>query len=221
MKMKSIFKYLYFNKKERFALFLFLLCMLIISSLHHALKPSFKQVYYEFENPSFNWLDTSKQTNNSDLIKKEHAKKTKPYHPKKLKILKQLSIDINKADSIQFTQLNGIGKVFSSRIVRYRSWLGGFHSKEQLEEVYGIDSNLLARISPNIFVASNSHKKININTDDYKTLAAHPYISYKIAKAIVKYREHHGSYISLSDLKGIPLIDEELFRKIAFYIKLQ
>lgn len=156
--MKSIFKYFYFNKKERFALFLFLLCMLIISSLHHVLKPTFKQVYYEFENQSINWLDTSKQTNNSELIKKDYSKKTKPYHPKKPKIVKQISIDINKADSIQFTQLYGIGKVFSSRIVRYRSWLGGFHSKEQLEEVYGIDSNLLARISPNIYVTSNSHK---------------------------------------------------------------
>jgi DNA uptake protein ComE-like DNA-binding protein len=37
----------------------------------------------------------------------------------------------------------------------------------------------------------------------------------------VKYREHHGVYSSLDELKNIPLIDEQLFRKIAVYLELE
>ena len=38
---------------------------------------------------------------------------------------------------------------------------------------------------------------------------------------MVKYREHHGVYLSLEELKSIPLIDEQLFRKIAVYLELE
>ena len=40
--------------------------------------------------------------------------------------LEHSAININQADSLSFSALNGIGPIFSSRIVRYRNWLGGF-----------------------------------------------------------------------------------------------
>ena len=219
--MKSIFNYFYFNKNERLALFLFLLILLIVNVVYQLLKPSFQQVYYEFDKASPDWLDTASVIQAPEFVKHKTPNRQGNIKPVKPQVSKQLSLDINLSDSLQFTQLHGIGKVFSSRIVRYRNWLGGFHSKKQLLEVYGIDSTLLARISPNIVLASSTLQKININTANYKVLAAHPYISYKMAKSIVKYRDHHGPFKALSDLKGIHLIDEELFRKIAFYIDLE
>ena len=135
--------------------------------------------------------------------------------------LEHSAININQADSLAFSALNGIGPIFSSRIVRYRNWLGGFHSKEQLLDVYGIDSMLFNHILPHLMVSSSDVKKININTANYSSLASHPYITKSIANTIIKYRNHHGNFTSLAELKLIPLIDEDLFRKIAFYLTIE
>ena len=87
--------------------------------------------------------------------------------------------------------------------------------------MYGIDSTLLHTISPFIKLGGDSLSRVNINECSFKDLSSHPYISYKLAKLIVKYREHHGVYSSLEELKNIPLIDEQLFRKIAVYLELE
>ena len=64
----------------------------------------------------------------------------------------------------------------------------------QLLEVYGIDSVLFKQIRPYLLVFTNDVKKININTCSEKDLSSHPYISCKMAKFILKYREHHGVF---------------------------
>ena len=88
-------------------------------------------------------------------------------------------------------------------------------------EVYGIDSTLFIAISPYLQMEGDSLRRVNINDCSMKDLSSHPYISYKLAKLMVKYREHHGAYSSLEELKKIPLIDEQLFRKIAVYLELE
>jgi competence protein ComEA len=216
--MNSIFKFLYFNKNERIALFVFL-CILVSFTVGFRLfnKPDVK-LNYEFENYPSNWVDTISDEQNTVVTKVYKTENREKYIP--TKVVFPLIVNINLADSLEFKQLKGIGKVFSSRIVRYRNWLGGFYATEQLLEVYGIDSVLFERIKPNLLVSDADVKKININTCDQKDLSSHPYISYKAASSIVKYREHHGDYKSLNDLKRIPLIDDELLRKIALYLEL-
>ena len=217
--MRSIFKYLYFNKNERFALFVFLFILLLLTVGYQLLKPSVLLVNYEFPDRTVNWIDTSTSKPEMSFHKKQS---TKTYSKSVPAItVTQVLVNINQADSLEFRKLKGIGEVFSSRIVRYRNWLGGFYGKEQLLEVYGIDSILYERIAPYLEVSINDLRKINMNTCSQKELASHPYISYKIAKSILKYRQHHGAYKSINDLKRIHLIDEELFRKIAFYLELE
>ena len=67
----------------------------------------------------------------------------------------------------------------------------------------------------------DSLRRMNINDCSIKDLSSHPYISYKLAKLMVKYREHHGEYLRLEELKKIPLIDDQLFRKIVVYLELE
>jgi len=217
--MKSIFKYLYFNKNERLALFVFLFFLLLVNIGYQLLKPSRSTVNYELSDRSINWIDTS----TPNLETSFHKKKPPKIYSKSIstKIVTPVLININQADSLEFRKLKGIGEVFSSRIVRYRNWLGGFYGKEQLLEVYGIDSILYQRILPHLKVSINDLRKINVNTCSKKDLASHPYISYKLAKQIVKYREHHGAYTSLDELKRFPLIEEQLFRSIAYYLELE
>src|ERR1700761_4069099 len=47
-------------------------------------------------------------------------------------------IELNTADSAKLTELPGIGGGHAVQIIRYRTRLGGFYSKEQLKEIYGL-----------------------------------------------------------------------------------
>jgi len=209
-------KHFYFNKSERLALFIFLLLLLLIKWSYLFFKKEPALVQYDYPEIQSDWIDV--ETAQQPLVVgsiREVKSSLKP------EITKPLLININQADSFEFRKLAGIGEKYSSRIVRYRNWLGGFHSKEQLLEVYGVDSTLLHTISPFIELGCDSLRRVNINDCSMKDLSSHPYISYKLAKLMVKYREHHGAYSSLEELKKIPLIDEQLFRKIAVYLELE
>ncbi|MDO5761000.1 MAG: helix-hairpin-helix domain-containing protein, partial [Bacteroidota bacterium] len=97
-------------------------------------------------------------------------------------------IDLNTADTLDLQLVRGIGKVFAKRIYNYGKRLGGYHSKEQLREVYGINDTIFRKIASQITLQDSNVRKIDINTDNIKTLSNHPYIDYYLAKAIIQFR---------------------------------
>ncbi len=129
-------------------------------------------------------------------------------------------IDINSADSVELQVVRGIGPVFGSRISRYRDLLGGFHSVEQLMEVYGIDSARFEQIRPQVHVKTGETKKINLNTVSASELSSHPYIDWAIARAVIALREQHGPFDTVSDIKDSHLVDEHLWKRISPYLKI-
>lgn len=130
-----------------------------------------------------------------------------------------LLIDINLADSAGFTRLYGIGPVFSRRIVEYREKLGGFHSKAQLLEVFGMDSTRMAGIADQVVADSASLRKLDINTASFEQLLHHPYITYNVANSIISLRKQHGPFHQVEDVQKSALIDQALFSKLAPYLK--
>jgi competence ComEA-like helix-hairpin-helix protein len=64
-------------------------------------------------------------------------------------------------------------------------------------------------------------KKININTATIDELKAHPYIKYNLANPIVAYRNEHGSFSKIEDIKKVMAVTEEIYKKIAPYLSLQ
>jgi competence protein ComEA len=130
-----------------------------------------------------------------------------------------VKFDLNTADTTQLIKVYGIGSKLSQRIVVYRNKLGGFASPEQLTEVYGLDSVVVNELFRNSYLDENFKPRlININTATEKELAGHPYIKYKLAKAITVYRFQHGAYRTVEDLKKIALIDDGRFQKIKPYL---
>jgi len=127
-------------------------------------------------------------------------------------------IDINTADSAQLDEIKGVGGTFANRILKYRERLGGFHKKEQLMEVYGLDSVRYEEIKNQISISPVALKIININTAQFNDLKGNPYLSYKQINAIIQYRKQHGNYSGPVDLKKVLILNQEVIDKITPYI---
>lgn len=135
-----------------------------------------------------------------------------------LTVTKNELIELNSSDSARLEKLPGIGPKLSQRIIMYREKLGGFHSKEQLSEVFGLKDSLIKLIAEKVVVDAGKIRKLNINKADKDALKNHPYIRYKIADAIINYRSQHGDFTTIDQLKNIVLIDEITFKKLKLYL---
>lgn len=130
-------------------------------------------------------------------------------------------IDVNTADTTAFIALPGIGSKLANRIVNYRDKLGGFYKIEQLAETYGIADSVFQQIKLRLVLSNPTVRQININTADAATLKANPYIRWNVANAIFQFRQQHGNFSSVADLKKIMLLDEQTFNKIRPYLTVQ
>lgn len=127
-------------------------------------------------------------------------------------------VEINQADSAGLDRIKGIGPAFATRILKYRERLGGFYKKEQLMEVYGLDSLKYAEIKDQIAVNPSSIKTININAADFNVLKKFPYLSYKQINAIIQFRKQHGNYNSVNDLKKVTILTPQVVEKLSPYL---
>ena len=120
---------------------------------------------------------------------------------------RQVTVELNTADTTELQQLYGIGPTFARRIVKYRSMLGGFVRKEQLMEVYGmtVDLGRVVKINPNVATVDE--------------LRRHPYLDYYQAKAIVQFRDRGNNYTSMEDLLKVNLMDNTTLEKLRGYIQ--
>jgi competence ComEA-like helix-hairpin-helix protein len=126
-------------------------------------------------------------------------------------------IDVNTADSLLLETLPGIGPALAGRIIKYRNKLGGFYTREQLKEVWGLPDSVLNKVKEKVIISDNV-LKINVNTADFSNLKSHPYIGYKLANTIINYRNQHGNFKSLEDIQKIILIDEKMFNRLSHYL---
>ncbi len=130
-------------------------------------------------------------------------------------------IDINTADTTALIALPGIGSKLSARIINFRDKLGGFYSVNQVGETFGLPDSTFQRIKQYLKLETPSLQKININTATIDELKTHPYIRYVLANPIVAYRNQHGNFSTIDDIKKVMVITEDIFIRIAPYLKTQ
>ena len=165
---------------------------------------------------NYNRLSAYIKIEPTNFPKKEYAKTVYPEKKKE-----KYAVDINTADSSLFEQQRGIGPSLASRIVKYRTRLGGFILPEQIKEVWNFPDSTYQSLKDRFVVNEISLKKININTADFKTMGTHPYINYTYAKVIDAYRKQHGNFKAVSDLKKIVVINDSLYRRIEPYVTVE
>lgn len=130
-------------------------------------------------------------------------------------------IDINLADTNAFIALPGIGGKLAKRIISFREKLGGFYSIEQIGETYLLPDSTFQKIKPYLVLNSKVAKKININSANVEEMKSHPYIRYYVANAIFQYRQQHGNFQSVEEIRKIMTVTDEIYNKAAPYLSVE
>ncbi|MEO8821533.1 MAG: helix-hairpin-helix domain-containing protein, partial [Ginsengibacter sp.] len=128
------------------------------------------------------------------------------------------TFDINLADTSAYISLPGIGSKLAKRILAFREKLGGFYSVEQVGETYFLPDSTFQKIKKYLFIKDPFIKKININATSVDVMKAHPYINYNVANAIFQYRQQHGDYKSVQEIKKIMTITDDVYNKTVPYL---
>lgn len=214
---------------------LFLIFVLLIISFFQggksvgtpSISPTFAQEVFQFYEEqsrldSLQSLTQSRQFSSSSY----HTSDTGKRHvDKSLQSLSKrqlydiVKLNINVCDSIDVLNVPQFGAKRAQKLIEYRDQLGGFTTFEQVREVYilqNIEDELLQKF---FYIDFSSVRKINVNTADYKTLAAHPYLDGYLAKLIVNHRERKGKIRDIYHFQEITNAYAELIAKLKPYLE--
>ncbi len=238
MNPKQLIKdYFTFSRRELNGIIILLsiLTTLIIFNRMMPLIASTNDPSIEFHNEIQVFLQEQKKIKDSiayadSLRKAKYSQKYKYYNVAKSKSLNETikgnkptlssvastkEVELNSADTASLISIHGIGPVFASRILKYRKLLGGYYKKEQLLEVYGIDSLVYINIEKQITLDTSLIKKIKVNTAEFKELLKHPYLKYEDVKAIFKLKKGKKK-ISQEKLDKVQLTNEMILKYLVF-----
>lgn len=101
-------------------------------------------------------------------------------------------LNINQASAEELEKLPGIGPKTGERIVKYREKLRYFVSPSQLREVWGLRPENLEKALPYLEVGPPARGPLSLRYASVEELAAHPYISWKLARQLVRQRTLWG-----------------------------
>lgn len=123
-------------------------------------------------------------------------------------------VEVNGASEELLIRLSGIGPATAKKIIAKRNALGGFLRVEQLKEIYPpVQDSVLKHLTVNAGLV----KKMGLNSVTADRLALHPYIGERVAKNIILMRDGLKRYSRIDQLRQVPMMNEEIYRKIAPY----
>lgn len=232
MKWYPFWKIWYFTREQRLGMITMVILIIAISIIkgpvldyfYHQRKNQIQEASLQHWAVLQSQIDSSKK---SQQLYRDSIKNSKTTSDKRvLPVIKEIpsnssttwTVDINQADAESFKKLYGIGDVLSKRIVAYRDKLGGFHSIDQLKEVYGIQDSTFQIIRKKIVLKKVHLTKININTSEIETLEKHPYISSTLAKQIYNYRIKVKTFESVEEIKKMYSMNDSIYNKLHPYL---
>ncbi|WP_407557615.1 ComEA family DNA-binding protein [Winogradskyella sp. 4-2091] len=131
-------------------------------------------------------------------------------------------IDLNIATANQLRIVYGVGEKLSERIIKYRNkFSGGFISDIQLNEIYGLEQEVIERIKNDFTVKTpRSIQTYNLNTATRDQLVTIQYIDYEIANNIIEERTLRDGFSSIDDLRMVEDFPLKKFEIIKLYLHL-
>ncbi|MEC3907269.1 helix-hairpin-helix domain-containing protein [Tamlana sp. 2201CG12-4] len=139
--------------------------------------------------------------------------KSKPFSQK---------LDLNTVTARQLQRINGVGKVLSDRIIKFRNKSGGFIADVQLQDVYGLTPKVIDNITSYFTVKTPKIiKKINLNSATVDYLVTIPHIDYDLAYEIIEQRKLREGYKSVEELKKVKDFPINKIKIIELYLHLE
>ena len=171
----------------------------VSDSLLNAISP-----YFKFPE----WITNPKPKNNAVYI---YNSKPKTFAQKQ---------DLNTATAQQLQKVNGVGKVFSDRIIKYRNkFKSGFIADVQLLDVYGLTSEVIEKITNQFTVKTpKTIQQININAATIGDLVTIPHIDYDLAHNIIEQRQLREGYNSIDELTKVKDFPVNKIKIIELYL---
>ncbi|MCK5814321.1 MAG: helix-hairpin-helix domain-containing protein [Flavobacteriaceae bacterium] len=127
--------------------------------------------------------------------------------------------DLNTATANELMKIKGIGPALSERIVKYRSSIQGFTVEDQIQEVYGLNPEIIDLILERFKILTTPIiEKLNVNTATFKEVLHLPYIDYELTKKIFQYRDEIAEFQSIEELKNIEGFPMDKFDRITVYL---
>lgn len=128
--------------------------------------------------------------------------------------------NLNKATKEDLMKVDGVGEVIAARIIKYRSKLGGFSEKNQLNEVWSLEQQTAEEILKVFTVLEKPNfEKVNVNTASFKQVLKNPYIDYELCKKIFEYRDEVAELQDISELRNIKNFPQNKYARIVLYLK--
>lgn len=132
---------------------------------------------------------------------------------------KMVVIDINQATQEDLIKIYGVGEAISIRILKFKENLGGFVSMEQMNDIWGLSTEVIENLNTHFKVAALPKlKKIDINNASIKELSEFPYFKYPISKNIVTFRSMNGDIKNSEDLTKIKGMSIDKTKIIVLYL---
>jgi competence protein ComEA len=124
-------------------------------------------------------------------------------------------IDVDRAGAPELARLPKVGPRLAKIILADREAQGPFGSLESLDRVAGVGPGLLKVLAPHVVFsaggaapantqASSRTAPLNLNTATASELDALPGVGPSKAAAILRYRELHGPFNTVEDLRRVP-----------------
>lgn len=185
------------------------------------------------------WVNSSKEFQAITLISDSLLNKIAPYfkfpdwveksnsgiNKKGNNSLKPLGLNIRDLNAATFDDLikvRGIGEVLASRIIKFRSKIGGFLSDIQLKDIYGLNLEARKELLNSYSVLTKPEVTVfNINKASILEIASVPYLDYELAREIVDYRTLHERITTFEELAKIKAFPSEKIDRIALYLTLE
>lgn len=130
----------------------------------------------------------------------------------------KLAIDLNKATQKRLEALSGVGPATAKNIINYRKKHGGFKSIGELEDISGIGPATVEDLRSKVKIATSmsqrdvqttsqssrdEQEKIDINSAGKQELDKLPGIGPATADNIISYRDEHGRFRQVEDLRKV------------------
>ncbi|MDR6301184.1 ComEA family DNA-binding protein [Mesonia maritima] len=154
------------------------------------------------------------------VIEKRKREKTKTAEKTELSFREKK--DLNSATKKELQKINGIGEAYSTRIIRYRTKIGGFVDDIQLKDIYGLDYKTEQKVLEKFTVKNPPEiQKIDINKATLIQLSEIIYFNYELAREIIDYRILNEGIDTFEELAKIDDFPSHKIDRIKLYLQIK